>query len=141
MILAEERTTEEEKMHILEGSYNIERLISWIFTFFKFALSKRFSRRALYLQNVLVHIYMKCFPINVLSLTPFFWLNRMDFDFFLARSTLVSYLFQFFIILINRITIFMNTYQFNSHLLYYVISHSVFFVTVARAHMVHINIF
>jgi len=83
VILAEERTTEEEKMHILEGSYNIQRLISWIFTFLKFALSRRFAKRALHLRNVLVHIYIKCFPISILSLTLF---SRNRIEFFLAGN-------------------------------------------------------
>lgn len=78
VILAEERTTEEEKMHILEGSYNTQRLISWIFTFLKFALSRRFAKRASHLRNVLVHIYTKCFPISILSLTFFFFFHVIE---------------------------------------------------------------
>lgn len=84
VILAEERTTEEQRMHILEGPYNATYIMN-----IQFPKDRKDLRSELYLRNVLVHIYTECFECSECTFT------RISFDtikwisiFFFARNAL-----------------------------------------------------
>lgn len=97
VILAEERTTEEEKMHILEGPYNVIPT-SWIFTFIKL---KRFARRARSPKRSRAYLYRVFRALT----SPLLWRNlwRMDFSSFFARKKLRCRTRKESVILINWI--------------------------------------